>query len=97
MRIWLLQHLFQHSLMFFSGLMDLFGLTRIEIPRTADAIMLSRTRLGLIDLHLLVLGRLLQIIMDLVVITQVVLGLDGSVKGLIGSLHALASLAASHC
>lgn len=97
MGIRLLQHLLQHPLMLLSSLMHLLGLTRIEVPCTADAIMLSRTRLGLINLHLLILGRRLQVVVDLVVITQVVFGLDGPMKSLIGSLHALASLTASHC
>jgi hypothetical protein len=51
---------------------------------------------GLVDLQFLVLGWRLEVIVDLVVIAQVVLGLDGAVEGLVGALHSLSSLTSSH-
>ncbi len=97
MCIRLLQHLLQHTLVLLSSFMHLLSLSGIEITGATDAVVLSRTWLGLIDLHLLVLNRCLQVIVDLVMIAQVVFSLYGPMKGLIGSLHALASLTASHC
>ena len=96
MSIGLSQHLLHHSLVLLSCLVDLKRLVGLEVPCTSDAVVLSASWFALIDLQFFILGWVLQILVDLIVIPEIVLGLYGAMQSFVPSLHSLSSLTASH-
>ena len=96
MGVRLSQHLLHHSLVLLSPLVHLQGLVGLKIPCASDAVMLPTSGFALIDLKFCILGWVLQIFVDLIVIPEVMLSLNGAMQGLVPSLHSLSSLTASH-
>ena len=72
------------------------SLLRLEISGATDAVVLPWPWLGLIDLHDSILLGILEIVMNLIMISKVVLGLQCAVNPFVPALHALSSLTASH-
>ena len=83
--------------MFLGAFMNFKGYTWFEIPCTTYTIVLTWPRLMLIYFHVLEFDRFLQVLIDLIVISSVMLGFDGTVKSFVPAFHAFSSLCSCHC